>query len=169
MNDARSTDIETLFNECFRHEQVVLKGGASEPFYEPAGQNGCAVLNYREDFISSALHEISHWCIAGRARLALPDFGYWYNPDGRSEDQQKLFYKVEVKPQALEWIFSDICGLRFSVSADNLSGSASATQEGQQELALFEKNVKIQRELYLRLGLPPRAAAFAAALAKHYQ
>jgi hypothetical protein len=169
MKPATAKDIETVFNACFRVEQVELAGGAREPFYQPATDAHSAVLSYREDFASSALHEISHWCIAGRERRKLPDFGYWYNPDGRTSDQQTLFYQVEIKPQALEWIFSDLCGIDFRVSADNLSGTCGETKEGQQELALFEDRVKKQREEYHRIGLPPRAAAFAAALARHYQ
>ncbi len=49
---------------------------------------------------ASALHEISHWCIAGKARRELVDFGYWYCPDGRDAMTQSQFEDVEVKPQA---------------------------------------------------------------------
>ncbi len=36
----------------------------------------------------------------------LPDLGYWYAPDGRIEEQQALFEQVEIKPQAIEWLFA---------------------------------------------------------------
>ncbi len=53
-------------------------------------------------FYASALHEIAHWCIAGENRCQQVDYGYWYEPNGRSEERQFEFEKVEVKPQALE-------------------------------------------------------------------
>ncbi|MEA7548766.1 elongation factor P hydroxylase, partial [Salmonella enterica subsp. enterica serovar Anatum] len=43
-------------------------------------------------------YEISHWCIAGKARRELVDFGYWYCPDGRDAQTQSQFEDVEVKP-----------------------------------------------------------------------
>ncbi len=43
----------------------------------------------RTDFFASALHEISHWCVAGKARREQVDFGYWYCPDGRDAMTQK--------------------------------------------------------------------------------
>lgn len=55
---------------------------------------------------NSALHEISHWTIAGAKRRLLPDLGYWYAPDGRTKEQQDLFEQVEIKPQAIEWLFA---------------------------------------------------------------
>lgn len=101
-----------------------LIGGADEPIYRPAdSQNGHHRLFYRQDYLSSALHEIAHWCIAGPARLLCEDFGYWYDPDGRSPEQQQFFEETEVKPQALEWIFSVACGQLFSISVDNLEGA----------------------------------------------
>ena len=63
---------------------------------------------------------MSHWCIAGKERRDLSDFGYWYAPDGRSSAQQQAFERVEIKPQALEYLFTLACGRRFQVSQDNL-------------------------------------------------
>ncbi len=84
-----------------------LIGGADEPIYRPAdSQNDRNRLFYRQDYLSSALHEIAHWCIAGPERLKWEDFGYWYQPDVLSKQQQKEFDKVEIKPHALETAFS---------------------------------------------------------------
>lgn len=59
----------------------------------------------------------------GKERRKLEDFGYWYEPDGRSEERQRDFEKVEVKPQALEWILATAAGFRYFASADNLNGN----------------------------------------------
>src|SRR3546814_12851389 len=64
---------------------------------------------------------VAHWCLAGAARRRQDDYGYWYAADGRDLEQQHLFEQVEVKPQALELLFSDVCGLNFCVSVDNLA------------------------------------------------
>ncbi len=68
---------------------------------------------------SPVLHEISHWCIAGEARRRLR---YWYCPDGRDEKTQCEFEVVEIKPQALDWLFCVAVGIPFNVSCDNLEG-----------------------------------------------
>ncbi|TBR42255.1 hypothetical protein CBF23_008020 [Marinomonas agarivorans] len=108
-----------------------LQGGADEPYYSPVKEyapvteNGsdesCAVIYFRDNFISSALHEISHWVIAGEQRRALPDYGYWYEADDRDLEKQKKFETVEIKPQAIECLFHLAAGLPFQVSVDNLS------------------------------------------------
>jgi len=54
------------FNRCFVQSHTKLVGGASEPLYEPGKQE--ARVYFREDYASSALHEIAHWCIAGADR-----------------------------------------------------------------------------------------------------
>lgn len=120
--------LERVFSDCFAAQwNTVLAGGVEEPFYRPATNvQGPHLLHYRSDFFASALHEAAHWCIAGERRLQQADFGYWYAPDGRNPTQQQAFEAVEVKPQALEWLFSLACGYRFSVSVDNL-GVAGAS------------------------------------------
>jgi elongation factor P hydroxylase len=85
------------------------------------------------------------------------DFGYWYCPDGRSAPQQRAFEQVEVKPQALEWIFSVASGRRFRVSADNLAGDPGDIQG-------FERAVHQEVLRRLDVGLPQRAAQFTQAL-----
>lgn len=88
------------------------------------------------------MHEISHWCIAGAQRRILPDLGYWYAPDGRTAEQQRLFEQVEVKPQALEWLFAQACLRPFRVSLDNLTGAAGNG-------TLFKDHVFAQVQRYL--------------------
>jgi elongation factor P hydroxylase len=152
-----------LFDQCFaRSLNTRLVRGFDEPVYLPAT---AACLSHQvifaHGFFSSALHEIAHWCLAGRQRRQQIDYGYWYAPDGRSVQQQQDFEVVEVKPQALEWILSKSCGHRFSVSADNLSGEATDPQA-------FKLAVYKQVENYCRQGLPARAETLRQALAGYY-
>ena len=109
-----------LFNALFADQQVILVRNNGEPEYFPAQHNEPARIEFAHGFFASALHEISHWCVAGAARRRLPDFGYWYAPDGRSEAQQHAFERVEIKPQALECLFTLACKRHFQVSQDNL-------------------------------------------------
>lgn len=156
-------NVETLavvFHQVFLLPfNTELIGGADEPIYRPANsQNNRHRLFYRQDYLSSALHEIAHWCIAGPARLLCEDFGYWYNPDGRSPEQQQIFEKAEVKPQALEWIFSMACGQRFSVSVDNLEGARVGGSS-------FKQDVVNQALAWCRKdALPTRARLFVSQL-----
>ena len=77
--------------------------GDDEPLYLPADKNFTYhQIIFAHGYYASALHEISHWCMAGKQRRLLEDFGYWYMPDGRDVDQQKTFEQVEIKPQAKE-------------------------------------------------------------------
>lgn len=149
-------DLIMLFNDLFRAKhRTVLVRGSDEPEYLPATEpDGCASIIFAHGYYASALHEISHWCIAGEYRRTLRDFGYWYCPDGRSAEQQRAFEKAEVKPQALEWLFSVAAGARFHVSVDNLSGSG-AWDEG-----AFRRNVTAQANDYLKQGMPARAGLF---------
>lgn len=112
------------FNQWFSHYNVILVRGEHEPEYFPATTFEPAKIQFAHGFFNSALHEISHWCIAGAQRRTLPDLGYWYAPDGRTQEQQSLFEKVEVKPQALEWLFATACLRPFRVSLDNLMGAS---------------------------------------------
>lgn len=156
-----------MFEQCFFDSYSTrLCGGGDEPVYLPAEHNGEAHrLIYREDFFASALHEIAHWCIAGEQRRTLTDFGYWYAPDGRDAGQQRAFEQAEIKPQALEWIFSEAAGLRFQVSVDNLDGSS---EDGQSALENFRVTVWQQVCEYCEQGLPERAEVFAQALERAF-
>ncbi|CAA0096328.1 Elongation factor P hydroxylase [Zhongshania aliphaticivorans] len=105
--------------------------------------------------------EFAHWCIAGERRRQQVDYGYWYEPDGRSLEQQRIFESVEAKPQALEWMFSVAAGLPFRVSIDNLTGS---------EIDPFPFQLAVWQSLnyFLANEMPPRAALFLQALRMHF-
>src|SRR5690554_6527296 len=106
-----------LFHRCFYHDyQTRLVAGNDEPYYQPASTSDDAhQVVFAHGFFASALHEISHWCIAGEQRRQLFDYGYWYEPDGRNAEQQAAFEHVERKPQALEWLFALCAGVPFQV------------------------------------------------------
>lgn len=151
--------IAEVFARCFaRGENCLLCGGADEPLYQPASGEQANTIFYRDDFARSALHEVAHWCIAGEQRRKLLDYGYWYEPDGRSAEQQQQFELVERKPQALEWFFCLASGLPFALSIDNLD--AAPGDNFSFALAVWQ-----QARRYLREGLPGRAASFQQALA----
>ncbi len=120
-NEEAATDwLISLFNTLFAEQQVILVRGAGEPEYFPAKDNQPARIEFAHGFFQSALHECSHWSLTGSERRNLSDFGYWYAPDGRTAAQQQAFERVEIKPQALECLFSLACGRNFQVSQDNL-------------------------------------------------
>ncbi|RFS26192.1 hypothetical protein D9K80_07405 [Acinetobacter cumulans] len=129
------------FNHWFSHLNVTLVRGDFEPEYFPADEHGPARIQFAHGYFNSALHEISHWTIAGAQRRLLPDLGYWYAPDGRSAEQQALFEQVEIKPQAIEWLFAQAFGRKFRVSLDNLTGDGG---DGSQ----FKDNVFSQLQRY---------------------
>ena len=136
--------------------------GSGEPIYLPEDENRPHnELHFAHGFFASALHESSHWLIAGEKRRKLVDFGYWYAPDGRTAEQQDLFQSVEVKPQAIEWILSKAAGYRFRVSIDNLNGSESNTDD-------FKKTVYLQVKTYCEQGLSVRAENFFQAICRFY-
>jgi len=145
-------DIERVFNGLFADSMnTVLIGGAVEPYYRPADdEDSRHRIFYREDFVASSLHEISHWLVAGAERRLLPDWGYWYAPDGRNAAQQEEFEQAEVKPQALEWLLSIACGICFRVSLDNLSEHAGIGDK-------FKNHVYEQACANLRNGVSVRA------------
>jgi elongation factor P hydroxylase len=156
-------DLITLFNHCFSDEfNTRLVKGEDEPIYLPADEGrSYHALFFAHGFFSSALHECSHWLIAGDHRRTLVDFGYWYVPDGRNAEQQALFQQVEVKPQAMEWILSVAAGHKFRVSIDNLNGDETDTQT-------FKDGVYQQVHHYCTNGLPLRAKRFRDALCAFY-
>lgn len=161
--DHSCDDLVALFNRLFaeRHNTVLEKGG-DEPLYLPAGARcGPHRLVFKHDYFASALHEIAHWCIAGEQRRKQKDYGYWYAPDGRTKQQQRKFERVEVKPQALEWIFAKAARYKFSISNDNLAADAAPNHA-------FELAVYQQVLCYCGQGLPSRAAQFRLALAGFY-
>lgn len=163
----RADELIQLFDKLFAHsDNTRLQRGEDEPVYLPADEH-CDYhrIVFAHGFFASALHEIAHWCIAGPQRRTQLDYGYWYAPDGRSPQQQRAFEQVEVKPQALEWIFSKACGKSFRISVDNLDAEPQAGDSGAQS---FKCAVWQQVATYCDSGLPDRAERFCQALAAHY-
>lgn len=156
-------DLITIFNGCFFEQyNTLLVKGEDEPLYLPADENrDHHSLFFAHGFFASALHECSHWLIAGENRRKLVDFGYWYIPDGRTASEQALFQSVEIKPQALEWILSKAAGFPFRISVDNLNGSES-------DVLAFKKAVYEQVKIYCQQGLSVRAEIFRRALCLFY-
>ena len=145
-------DLIRIFDNLFvASEQTILICGEHEPYYQPA-PNPCELhrIVFAHGYFASALHEI----------------GYWYQPDGRSTEQQQEFSSVEVKPQALEWIFATAAGSPFHFSADNLAEGGTIT--GLDWLD-FQFMVADQARRYISFGLPPRALRFTQALAQFYR
>ncbi|MHB0777434.1 elongation factor P hydroxylase [Halomonas sp. WWR20] len=159
----RIEDAIALFDGLFQQTyRTCLVMGGEEPLYLPASEaHEHHRIIFARGFFSSALHEISHWCIAGAHRRQLEDYGYWYEPDGRDALQQQAFEAVEVAPQALERIFCQACGLRFHVSVDNL-GEVEIDRDA------FRTQVEARAERYLAQGLPVRAEAFRQALSAFF-
>ena len=157
--------LERVFAQCFsKRWQTRLQGGSDEPLYQPAACiSDYHTLGYKEDYFASALHETAHWCIAGERRRKLTDFGYWYAPDGRDAKQQEAFEGVEVKPQALEWLFSLACGYPFRVSLDNLTNV-----DGANDVSGFQQRVRAQAQHWQSAQLPSRGQMFFEALAKEF-
>lgn len=161
----RLEDVIALFDGLFQQRfNTRLELGGDEPLYRPAdADNPWHRVIFARGFYASALHEISHWCIAGERRRLLEDYGYWYLPDGRNAEQQRRFEAAEVAPQALEMLFSRACGLRFHISVDNLGGEVEVDREA------FQERVAARAASYEQQGLPRRAAAFRAALEAFYR
>lgn len=157
-------DLIVLFDATFTEiENTVLVKGDHEPIYTPAkSAEQRHQIVFAHGYFASALHEIAHWCIAGKQRRLLEDYGYWYSPDGRDVTQQAEFEKVEVKPQAIEWAFSCASGKPFTVSTDNLNGEPV-------NIHVFQQAVKEQVLLYLNSGFPCRASQFIDILHGFYQ
>jgi len=156
-------DLIQLFHDTFfkEYNTQLIKGG-DEPLYLPA-YDECSYhqIIFARGFYASAFHEIAHWCQAGEARRLLEDFGYWYVPDGRNEQQQNKFEQVEIIPQAMEWAFNVAAQKKFHVSSDNLNGF-QADSNG------FKKKVFQQVEKFIAQGFPKRANIFIEALATFY-
>jgi len=157
--------LEQVFADCFgTRERTRLIGGAEEPLYQPAAApDGWHTIHYRADYPASALHEVAHWCIAGPARRGLTDYGYWYAPDGRGAAAQRDFEAVEARPQALEWLFAQGCGLPFRLSLDNLDGDLAAADRER-----FAAAVVAQACAWQARGPGGRAGRFLEALAVRF-
>ena len=146
-----------LFSREFAvSDKTELIGGAAEPYYEPGSLNR---IYFRADYVRSALHEVAHWCVAGRRRRQLADYGYWYSPDGRDAKQQQAFFAVEARPQAVERYFCEAIGIPFSPSVDNVGAHIEPRQ-----LRHFEARIQEWCDQFAQSELPPRAARFVTVL-----
>lgn len=142
--------LSQLFAQAFAAQyRTLLVGGFSEPFYLAPKGEAWGEIRYRDDYFSSALHELAHWCLVGPGRLAQDDYGYWYQGE-RDLAAQQRFEQFEARPQALEWLLHLACGLEFRPSADNLSYP-------DYDLGPFSRRIEQQAKLLLE-RLPPRAA-----------
>ncbi|MBF0783987.1 elongation factor P hydroxylase [Muribacter muris] len=166
----RYEDLIAIFNDCFAESyNTRLERGGDYPIYLPAfldenntpSERPYNVILFAQGFYSSGLHEIAHWLVAGEARRKLEDFGYWYEPDGRSAERQREFEQVEVKPQAIEWILATAANFRYFASSDNLTGDAG-------DNSAFKQAVYQQVKQYAEKGLPKRAEQLRQALARFY-
>lgn len=158
-------DIIAIFNTTFSNSfNTQLELGGDEPIYLPADDNNeHHRIIFARGFYASALHEIAHWCVAGPERRLLEDFGYWYEPDGRTAEVQAEFEKVEIRPQAYEWILAKSADFPFNVSCDNLHGDFEPDRLG------FMHKVHNEVMGILKNGLPPRVKMLSDALRAFYQ
>lgn len=161
--EAGVKDLICLFDGLFAERlNTRLIAGDGEPVYLPADhQCDYHRVVFAHGYFASVMHEVAHWCVAGPERRLLEDFGYWYRPDGRTSEQQAEFEQVEVKPQAMEWHFSQASRRQFHASADNLSGEARDDRA-------FRHAVSKQARAYYKHGLPARAQAWTDALQGHF-
>lgn len=134
------------FAHWFAHRHTILVKGGHEPEYFAATATQPAKIVFAHGFFASSLHEISHWCVAGRQRRGLNDFGYWYAPDGRNQYQQQQFEQVEIKPQAIECLLTLACNKPFNVSKDNLFAEFDTSQ------STFETDVAAQALKFWQTG-----------------
>lgn len=157
-------DLIEIFNQTFFADyNTKLELGGDEPIYLPAdSQTPYHRIIFARGFYASALHEIAHWCVAGPERRLLEDFGYWYEPDGRTAEVQAAFEQVEVRPQAYEWILALSAGFPFNVSCDNLHGDFEPDRLG------FMHKVHAQVMDILQAGLPVRVKMLSYALRAFY-
>lgn len=142
--------VSVLNSTVLAKHRTRLVGGFDEPVYLPATERNFAEIRFTRDYERSALHELAHWTVAGARRRQLEDYGYWYAPDGRNELQQAAFFRMEIRPQAIEKCFCIALGRPFDVSADNLNGEVSGLQT-------FRSDVDRQARRFLCRGLPARA------------
>ena len=63
-------EIILIFNDSFSFRYTIrIEGGANELIYLPSNSD-CKTnrLIFRNNYISSALHEVANWCLAGDER-----------------------------------------------------------------------------------------------------
>jgi elongation factor P hydroxylase len=154
--------IEIFEATFFKDFNTKLICGDNEPIYLPADEQfSFHRIIFAHGFYASALHELAHWLVAGDKRRLIEDYGYWYEPDGRTALQQAEFEKVEIVPQAIEWAIAVSCGFKFDVSVDNLSGIEI-------DRLAFKRKVHKQVLNYLKVGFSERTTRLLNACADFY-
>lgn len=158
-NDPQVDTLIDLFNSLFlKTYNTELIRGDGEPVYLPAShQYPHHRILFAHGYFASALHEVSHWCVAGAERRLLEDFGYWYKPDGRTVQEQAEFERVEITPQAYEWMLTLSAGREFHFSADNLSLNVGPSTH-------FKNAVRAKVTQLIRDGMPQRLNMLSEAL-----
>lgn len=155
------TELVKLLNGSYLNQyNTKIIGGFDEPFYKASKNGEIAEIQFSHDYIRSALHELSHWCVAGERRRNIDDYDYWYALDGRNQQQQDEFFKCEIKPQSIEWAFSIICGVKFEASVDNLNNLVDGIE-------LFKSNLNLKINSYLINGFSKRVNSLLILLANH--
>lgn len=143
------TQLQAIFSaQFFATHRTCLLGGFDEPFYRAPTATSEGQVQYRLDYLSSALHELAHWCLAGPQRLQQDDYGYSYQSE-RDLSAQLDFERLEARTQALEWLLHLACGQKFRPSADNLSLP-------DYDLRPFARRIEQQAAQMLNGHLPPR-------------
>lgn len=158
-------DLIQVFNETFYSDyNTQLVKGDDEPIYTPASEEvPYHQIIFAHGYFASAIHEISHWCVAGRERRGVVDYGYWYCPDGRDKETQHQFQVVEIRPQALDWLFCLATDYPFNVSCDNLDGDFEPDREA------FKADVREEVSKMLETDdIPERAKVLLAKLNSFY-
>lgn len=180
-DDEQCQALVILFASVFPELEII--GGADEPFYQaPVYRSSYqssfsqdktlaneltgteklqskAKLFFRANYPRSLLHELSHYCLAGKARRQLDDFGYWYTPCGRDEAQQRAFEQVEARPQGLEKALCEAIGIAFSPSLDDFSGNPASAEFIEELEAHYQQ----------MLTAPPPSARRALEALRHYR
>lgn len=170
MQQHKYQDLIAVFNQTFGADfNTRLEKGDNEPIYIPANVNYEDYVSaeyhrviFAHGFYASGLHEIAHWLVAGKIRRDKVDFGYWYIADGRNEKQQAAFEKVEIVPQAIEWILAVAAGFNYRVSADNLADITI-------DRLSFQHKIYDQVKIYLENGLSCRTQHLVTVLQAFYQ
>jgi elongation factor P hydroxylase len=158
---AKLAEVLAVFHAVFAGEHVRLAGGFPEPFYRAPGAHGGAEIRFTRDYLNSSLHEVAHWCIAGRERRRRDDYDYWYRPDGRNGMEQLEFFRAEAAPQSLEQAFAAACDGEFRMSCDNLAGEVKGHEA-------FAAALREKLAGYLENGFPDRAGRFLDGLLAHF-
>ncbi len=104
---------------------------------------------------------ISHWCIAGKARRELVDFGYWYCRTDAMPRHKASLKMLEVKPQALDCCSAWQRDIRLMLAA-------TIWKDFEPDRVVFQRRVHAQVMDYLANGIPERPARFIKALQNYY-